>query len=327
MTNDMKIDSVCVLGGTGFVGYSLVARLSTAGYHVRVLTRRRERHRDLLVLPQVDVIEADVHDPEQLKYQLKDRDCVINLVGILNERGHKGDGFRQVHVDLAKKVLTAAKECGVKRLLQMSALGADQNGPSHYLRTKGEAENHLHTFGPPDVAVTSFRPSVIFGPGDGLFRRFADLLKFAPAMPLACPDARFAPVFVGDVADRMCAAVRDRDTIGQRYNLCGPEEFSLREIVDYVVDLKGWRRWIVPLPDWAARLQANVLEFVPNKPFSRDNYASLQMDSVCPEGGTCPTTVASVVPHYLSTNDRQVRLQELRRHAGRGNSGGAAPTG
>lgn len=315
----MTIDSVCVLGGTGFVGYSLVARLSKAGIHVRVVTRRRERHRELLVLPQVEVVEADVHDPESLKRLFAGRDAVINLIGILNERGHNGAGFRHVHVDLAKKILSAAKHCGVKRLMQMSALGADQGGPSHYLRTKGEAENHLHTFGQPGIAVTSFRPSVIFGPGDGLFNRFADVMRYSPVLPLACPEARFSPVYVGDVADRMAAALTDRAAYGQRYDLGGPEDMSLIEIVRYVQRLKGWRRLVLPLPGWAARMQANILEFVPGKPFSRDNYASLQIDSVCGNRvPRCPTTVAAVVPHYLGQHHRQQRLQELRRAASRG---------
>ena len=321
----MRIDSICIIGGGGFVGWHLVTRLNNMGKHVRVITRRRERHKQLLVLPFVEVVEGDANDPETLRHYFSDRDAVVNLVGILNEKGHRGEGFRQVHVELAKKVLDACKKTGVKRLLHMSALGADQgSAPSHYLRTKGEAENHLHTFGPPEVAVTSFRPSVIFGRDDGLFNRFAQLLSIAPALPLACPNARFAPVYVGDVADRMGQALGDRDTFGQRYNLCGPEVWTLREIVDYVVELKFRRRWIIPLPDALARLQANVLEFVPGKPFSRDNYASLQVDSVCPEGPTCPTPVEAVAPHYLGGENRQKRLQKLRRAARRGMRGGSS---
>ncbi|MDX1610358.1 MAG: complex I NDUFA9 subunit family protein [Halofilum sp. (in: g-proteobacteria)] len=314
----MKIDSVCVLGGTGFVGYQVVAGLNNAGIHVRVLTRRRERHRHLLVLPYVELIEADVHDPATLRRQFADRDAVINLVGILNEKGHRGEGFRHVHVDLAKKVLEACKHCGVRRLLHMSALGADQNrGPSHYLRTRGEAENHLHTFAAPEVALTSFRPSVIFGRDDSLFNRFAGLLALAPLFPVACPQAKFAPVYVGDVAQRFVDAIGDRSTIGKRYNLCGPEVWTMMEIVRYVCELKGWRRLLVPLPNWLSKLQANVFEFVPGKPFSRDNFNSLSVDSVCPEGGTCPTPVEAVVPHYLGDENRQHRFQELRREARR----------
>ena len=318
----MKIDSVCVLGGGGFVGWHLVSRLNSMGKHVRVLTRRRERHKQLLVLPFVEVVEADVHDPAVLERYFGDRDAVVNLVGIINEKGHRGEGFRHVHVDLAKKVLDACKRSGVKRLLHMSALGADQNSaPSRYLRTKGEAENHLHTFAAPEVAVTSFRPSVIFGRDDGLFNRFARLLALAPVMPLACPDARFAPVYVGDVAKTMGDALEDRSTVDRHCALCGPEVWTLRDIVDYVIALKGWRRLVVPLPDWAARMQANVFEFVPGKPFSRDNYASLQIDSTCPDGPTCPTPVEAVVPHYLGGADRQRRFQRHRSTAGRSSSG------
>ncbi|WP_070988348.1 complex I NDUFA9 subunit family protein [Halofilum ochraceum] len=314
----MRIDSVCVLGGGGFVGWHLVTRLNNMGKHVRVITRRRERHKQLLVLPFVEVVEGDVHDPATLERLFADRDAVVNLVGILNEKGHRGEGFRHVHVDLSKKVLDACKKTGVKRLLHMSALGADQgNAPSHYLRTKGEAENHVHTFGQPDIAVTSFRPSVIFGRDDGLFNRFAALLKISPVLPLACPNARFAPVYVGDVAERMGDALEDRKTFGQRYNLCGPEVWALREIVAYIQRLKGWHRLVVPLPDRLARWQANVLEFVPGKPFSRDNYASLRIDSVCPEGATCPTPIEAVVPHYIGDENRQTRYQTLRRAARR----------
>ena len=314
----MKIDSVCVLGGTGFVGFNLVARLNKQRKHVRVLTRRRERHKELLVLPYVEVVEADVTDQATLERHFADRDAVINLIGILNEKGHRGEGFRRMHVDLSKKVLDACKKTGVRRLLHMSALGADQgSAPSHYLRTKGEAENHLHTFAGPGVALTSFRPSVIFGKGDGLFGLFARLLGIAPVFPVVCPQARFQPVYVGDVVDRMAGCLEDRASFGQRYNLCGPEVWTMMEIVRYTARLKGYRRLLLPLPRWAARLQANVFEFLPGKPFSRDNFASLQVDSVCPEGATCPTTVEAVVPHYLGDATRQHRLQELRREARR----------
>ena len=314
----MKIDTVTVLGGTGFIGYQVVAGLNNAGKHVRVLTRRRERNRHLLVLPYVELVEADIHDPNQLKQHFTGRDSVVNLVGILNERGHRGEGFRHVHVELAKKVLEACKDRGVRRLLHMSALGASQSsGPSHYLRTKGEAENHLHTFAGPEVALTSFRPSVVFGRDDGFFNRFAELLALAPVLPLACPQAKFAPVYVGDLAERFVDALEDRATIGKRYNLCGPEVWTLREVVDYICELKGWRRLIVPLPRWMSKMQANVFEFVPGKPFSRDNFNSLQVDSVCPEGGTCPTPIEAVVPHYLGDDNLQHRYQEMRQEARR----------
>lgn len=314
----MRIDSVVVLGGTGFVGRWLISHLNDAGKHVRVLTRRAEPHRDLLVLPYVELVEADVHDPVQLEQHFADRDAVINLVGILNERGFRGEGFRHAHVDLARKVLDACKKCGVGRLLHMSSLGADPaTAPSHYLRTKGEAENHLHTFAAPEVALTSFRPSVIFGPGDGLFNRFASLLALAPVFPVACPRSRFAPVYVDDVARRFAEALEDRESFGQRHNLCGPEVWTMMEIVRYTARVRGYRRLLLPLPNWLSRLQATFFQFVPGKPFTRDNYRSLQRDSVCPEGATCPTSVEAVVPRYLGHENLQERLQEMRREARR----------
>jgi uncharacterized protein YbjT (DUF2867 family) len=313
----MKIDTVCVLGGTGFVGSHLVARLAATGRQVRVITRRRERHRDLLVLPGVQLVEGDIHDPAVLEHHFTGCEAVINLVGILNEKGHNGSGFRRAHVDLARHVVEACRKRGVARLLHMSALNADSgSGPSLYLRTKGEAENLVRTHSG-DTGTTVFRPSVIFGPGDSFLNRFAGLLRISPVLPLACPNARFAPVYVGDVVERFMDALEDRFTFGERYDLCGPRIYSLMELVRYTARTIGVRRLIIGLPEWASKLQATVFEYVPGKPFSLDNYRSLQRDSVCPGGGTCPTTLESVAPSYLGRNDRNARMQRLRSTAGR----------
>ncbi len=216
----MSEQTICVLGGTGFVGRHLVSRLAERRLQVKVLTRRRERHRALLVLPTVKLIEADVHDQAALNQHFQGCDTVINLVGILNERGHDGAGFRRAHVELARAVFAACQQSGVRRLLQMSALGADAAaGPSFYLRSKGEAEDYVHAHAGEHLKVTSFRPSVIFGPDDSFINRFAGLLRFSPVLPLACPHARFAPVYVGDVADAFMAALSDKTTYGKRIEL------------------------------------------------------------------------------------------------------------
>ncbi len=314
----MHLSNVCLLGGTGFVGSRLTGALHDAGKRVRVLTRRRERHRALLVLPRAEVVECDIHNAEALAAQFQGMDAVVNLVGILNESGPRGTGFRHVHVELTSKVVQASLDCGVRRLLHMSALHADAaSGRSLYLRTKGEAENLAHTFAGERLAVTSFRPSVIFGPGDGLFNRFAALLKLAPIMPLACPDARFAPVYVGDVVAVMRDALENEATVGRHLDLCGPDVFTLREIVEYTARTLGKRRLIVGLPDWLGRLQAAVLEHVPGKPFTRDNYDSLQTDSVCGDTPPQPTRVASIVPGYLTQRSRDALYQSWRRAANR----------
>ena len=309
-----SIRSVCLLGGTGFVGHSIVRRLIERGYRVRVLSRRIHRHRDLLVNPEVELLEGSPHDPDTLQRAFEGQDAVINLVGILNERGHDGSGFRAAHVELAEKVVAAATAQGVRRLLHMSALHADMdNPPSHYLRTKGEAEKVV--FATDAFPVTVFRPSVIFGPGDSFLNRFANLLRFTPVMPLARAEARFAPVYVGDVAEHYVNALEDPATRGQAYELCGPRSYTLGELVRYVGQASGHRRPVIALPDWAGRLQANVFEYVPGKPLSRDNFASLTVDSVC-EGEQqlpCPTPLESIAQDYLS-GGIEARKQELRTH-------------
>jgi NADH dehydrogenase len=316
---------ICVLGGSGFVGQRIVSTLAAQGHTIRVLTRRRERHRELLVLPTVEVVDADVHNLDDLKQQFAGQDTVINLIGILNEKRDNGKGFYHVHVELAQKVLEACKAQGVPRLLHMSALNADPaTGSSYYLRSKGEAEQRVHAA--QGIKVTSFRPSVIFGPGDSFINRFADLLRITPAvLPLACGQSRFAPVFVGDVARAFACSLDNPATYGQRYNLCGPHEYTLQQLVHYIAELMGLKRRILSLGKFASSLQANVLQYFPGKPFSRDNYRSLQMPSTCKKGehilqdvfGITPTAIEAEVPRYLVHRVSRQQYMDLRRHAHR----------
>lgn len=310
----MKNLTICVLGGTGFLGSHLCAELVGRGHHVKVLTRQRERHRDLLVLPSLELIQADIHNENDLKQHFENCDAVINLVGILNEKGHDGSGFKVAHVDLARKVITMCSTQRVPRLLHMSALNASPDEKSFYLRTKGEAENYVHTFAANKIAVTSFRPSVIFGAEDSFINRFASILKITPIMfPLACADTKFAPVYVDDVVHVMANALTDKQTIDQRINLCGPKQYSLKELVKYVAYKSNFRRAIIGLPNWASKLQANILEFVPGKPFSVDNYLSLQKDSVCSDDDSlCPTTLESIAPSYLQNKSSHKQFRAKR---------------
>jgi NADH dehydrogenase len=240
---------------------------------------------------------------------------VINLVGILNEGG--GESFRRAHYELPLSVLAACQAAGVGRLLHMSALNADaKRGTSEYLKTKGAAEDYLHA-NAGAVAVTSFRPSVIFGPDDSFFNRFATLLKIPGPFPLACPKARFAPVYVGDVAEAFARSLDDPATFDQRYDLCGPRVFTLRELVDYTAQAMGARKPIVELNDALSRLQAKVLGLLPGRPFTMDNYRSMQMDSVCGNDGLdrlgiTPTDVDVIVPYVLGGMTPKQRLDALR---------------
>ncbi|MCG3201183.1 MAG: hypothetical protein NFCOHLIN_01048 [Gammaproteobacteria bacterium] len=319
----MQIHSVCVLGGSGFVGSHLVNRLHMEGCRVRVLTRHRERSRHLLVIPTVEVVEVDVHDPMRLREAMGGSDAVINLVGILNERGDQGRGFHKAHVELTTRVIDACKRNGTRRLLHMSALHAAPQGPSNYLRSKGIAEDHVMAAGSAGLQVTVFRPSVIFGPGDSFLNRFARLLRLSPVLPLAKPNARFAPVFVGDVVEAYARALRDKATFGRRYDLCGPRIYSLRELVLYTRELIRSRTIVIGLGETLSRLQAGVMEYVPGKPLSRDNLRSLSIDSVCSGEnglmtlGITPAPLETIAPQYLAHRYSRARYAEYRSEAGR----------
>ena len=316
----MKTGTVCLIGGSGFVGRHLAAQLSSAGWCVRIPTRHPERQRDLRVLPSVQLSAADIFDVHTLRELCRDCDAAINLVGILNEKGHDGRGFQRAHVELTEKLVAACHEAGVPRLLHMSALNADaRETHSHYLRTKGMAEDLAHAAETQGLHVTSFQPSVIFGPGDSFFNRFAALLKIIPvAFPLACPEALFAPVFVGDVAAAFVKALATDATIGQRYSLCGPTRYTLRQLVEYTARTLGLRRRIIGLSPGLSSLQSRAVEYLPGKPFSRDNYWSLQKDSICTTAFTAvfditPASIETIVPGYLANRTQRARYDDFRK--------------
>lgn len=309
----MNSRRIVVLGGTGFVGRHLVSRLVARGWQVRVPSRNRASQRELLVLPQANVQTCDVYNRDALAAQLRGADAVINLVGILNEPGFGGRGFERAHVQLTRTLIEACGDAGVSRLLQMSALNAGR-GRSHYLRTRGEAEAAVRASG---LDWTVFQPSVIFGPGDGLFGRFHALLKLAPALPLARAHAKFAPVYVGDVVEAFVRALDDRATIRRTYELYGPQVLSLKQIVQYTARHAGLRRVVLPLPDALGRLQALAMDLVPGKPFSSDNFLSLMTDSVggvdgLYQLGIGKTPVDAIVPPLLQPSGRQERLDRYR---------------
>lgn len=303
----MAPGSICVLGGSGFVGTHLCAALARDGWRITVPTRDPSRARHLGPIPALKLVSADVHDPAQLAALCAGQAAVVNLVGILNERGRSGRGFEKAHAELARKVAEACRRGRVDRLLHVSALNADaDHGPSHYLRSKGRGERAIRDESGPDLRWTIFRPSVVFGPGDDFVNRFARLLRAIPlALPLARPGTRFAPVWVGDVVAACVRALADEATAGECYELCGPERMTLREVVCLVRDRLGLARAVIGIPDIAARLQAAVCDFVPGKPFSTDNYRSLTVDSVCKVNGLArlgirPQPLAAILPGYLA---------------------------
>ncbi|MDQ5911138.1 MAG: Complex subunit family protein [Pseudomonadota bacterium] len=311
----MKIKKICVLGGTGFVGRHLATRLANQGYSLKVLTRHPQRHREIEVLPGTELIGADIHDPKALAEQFAGCDAVINLVGVLHE--YANQSFHTVHAELPAKVVDACRVTGVKRLLHMSALHADAaKGPSQYLFTKGEGENTVMQA--TDLAVTCFKPSIIFAPDDNFYNQFAGLLKFSLALPLACPNSRFAPVYVEDVAQAFEIALDNDATIGQRYELCGPRIYTFKEIVEDIARMMGKKRMVIGLPDAMARLQAKIFGLLPVKIFSMDNYLSLQVDSVCACNGLealgiTPHSVEGIMPAHFADRPYDTLRQTARR--------------
>ncbi|WP_041381924.1 complex I NDUFA9 subunit family protein [Spiribacter curvatus] len=318
----MRIQTVCILGGTGFVGRQIANRLANTPIRIKVLTRRRERNRHLLPIPNLELVEANIHDPAELAHQLEGVDAVINLVAILNESSKPGRGFETVHVELVEKLLEACQTAGVRRLLHMSALGAAVDGPSRYQQTKGEGERLALAANGDDLAVTVFKPSVVFGAADGFLNTFAGMLKLAPVMPLPTPNAKFQPVYVDDVAAAFEHSLTDRRTFGRTYELGGPNVYTLETLVRYVARLLGLKRAIIGLPDGLSRLQGRILQRFPGKPYTYDNYLSSQVDNVCshnglPELGVHPTSLEAVAPGYLGAGKSRDRYDEWRRDAGR----------
>jgi NADH dehydrogenase len=322
MPAQLRSRTICLLGGTGFVGRAVSNQLVRLGYSVRIPTRDRQRHRRLLVLPGVELRNANVHVDGVLTRLLEGCDAVVNLIGILNEKGHDGSGFKAAHVDLAEKLIRACQDAGVNRLVQISALKANaERGPSHYLRTKGHAEQVIRSLSGEQIKFTILRPSVIFGPDDTFINRFASLLRISPVLPLPQLSARFAPVYVEDVAAAVVKALQDSNTYGKTYELCGPEIYSLGEILQFILRQLGIRRIVLPLPLFLGRIQAWIADYlIPGKPFSLDNLRSLSVASVCNEDGfgelgIRPRPMATIVPGYLSRGPTQ--LSRLRQTTGR----------
>ena len=306
-------EAVIVRGSAGYVPVPVTPN------PIKVLTRHPQRHRDVEVLPGVQLIGADIHDPVVLQTQFAGCDAAINLVGILHE--YSGQTFTAVHAELPGKIVDACRAAGVKRLLHMRALRADAaRGPSQYLFTKGAGEQRVMQA--EGLAVTCFKPSIIFGPDDNFLNQFANLLKRAPVLPLACPNARFAPVFVDDVVAAFEKALEDDATIGQSYELCGPRVYTFKELVEDTARMLGLKRLVVGLPDSLARLQAKIFGMLPVKIFTMDNYLSLQIDSVCDCNGLealgiPPSSVEGVMGPYFRNQIQRRRYDALRRAARR----------
>ena len=289
--------NILILGGSGFVGRAICSKLVAGGHSITVPTRKRDNARALFPLPSVTVVEADVYDANALAQLVRSKDAVINLVGILN------GNFERAHVTLTANAVAACKTAGVSRYVQMSALGASENGPSAYQRSKAAADAFVCDSG---LDFTIFAPSVIFGRGDSFLTKFASMIGFLPPLvPMMLPgaSARFQPVWVDDVARAFVASVNDESTYGQRYELVGPKVYTLKELIVYVMKLSHRKHMIIGLPGFVTSMLASVLQYVPTQPLTPDNVKSMSVDNVSaapfPKFAGHATALEDVVPSYL----------------------------
>ena len=315
----MTIKKITVLGGAGFVGTSLVAKLDQEGYQIKVLTRRREASKHLILLPNVQVTECNIMDNHALKEALHGSDAVINLIGILHESGNAT--FEAMHHQLPRRVAQMCEELGISRLLHMSALQANQHAPSQYLRSKATGEAAINEFSK-KLDITIFKPSVIFGRDDKFLNLFANLVRFLPVIFLAKPDAKFQPIWVEDVTQCFVNALNNTATYGKSYDLGGPTIYTLRELIQKVMTILGKQRPIIGLNDGLSMAQAFMMELMPIKLMSRDNVRSMQVDSVsnqpiAVELGVVPTGLDVIVPEYLLNGSPRADYDAFRSAAGR----------
>ena len=306
---------IVLIGASGFFGGYLLRALRNDHHQCIVLTRAAGRCNTRGLPSGVELIQADVYDANVLAEHFAGADAVVSMAGILNESGNGGKGFQKVHVDLVKGIIRACQKAGVSRLLHVSALNAGK-GSSHYLKSKGEADLLLQSA--ENLNVSIFQPSVIFGRDDEFFNRFAGLMSFNPVLPLACPRARLQPVYAGDVARVIADALEDPMTWGKTYEMAGPKSYTLKELVVWTAKCKGWKRLVIGLPGPVSAMMAAVMNMVPGKPFSWDNYQSLKTDNTSDKNdfayfGVLPLSIDLVVPDYLNGSLHQRRLSAFRR--------------
>ena len=314
---------ILVLGGSGFVGRHVCEKLNQQQIHVTVLTRRRVNAQHLQMLPLVDVIEVADLGAASLAAQLPGHDAVVNLIAILH--GSEA-AFEKAHVGFPTALVSACEASAVKRIVHISALGAAADSPAMYQRSKSRGEAVLRESG---LDVTLLRPSVIFGAEDKFLNTFASLQQLFPVIPLASAQARFQPVWVEDVATAVVECLIDRSTIGKIFEACGPDVFTLKQLVElagqYAGVNDGRGRTVFGLPAPLARIQARLMELAPGEPvMSRDNLDAMKIDNVASGQfpgldalEITPSALSAIAPSYLGAKGLRSGLMAKRKTAGR----------
>lgn len=309
----VKISKCVIFGGTGFVGSNFAQKLSPLATEIVVITRDIERNKSLKMIPNLQLVPASISDSKTIRDVLKNAEIVVNTIGILNEFDQIST-FENIHFKFLQRLSQEIKVNKIKRFLHISSLNAKIDQMSDYLHTKGKAEDFILNEMSSFCNTTIFRPSIVFGEEDSFFNKFAKLLKFIPIFPLACPYARFQPIYVGDLTDFMISCISNIETYNKKIDTVGPKIYTFSELIKLTTKTMGIRRVIIPLNDSLSKAQAYVFQNLPGKLFTIDNYYSLQIDSVSENGYMGKTTVEQTLPNYLNIKDES---EELRKKAGR----------
>ena len=302
----LRNKTVCIIGGSGFIGRALVEKLARAGARITVLTRNAVRSKNLKPVGdvgQITVMSGDALLDDDLARAIQSADYVVNLVGIFHPSGKQN--FENAQAELPQRIAQIADQAEVTKIVQISAIGVDLNAASTYDRTKAEGERSLLRLAPNS---TILRPSIVFGPGDGFFDRFARMAMIAPALPLlAGGNTKFQPVFVGDVAESIIYCLSNSQTDGQIYELGGPSIYSFKELLVYMLSAIGKKRALIPVPIFAMKVPAAMASILPNPPITRDQLRMLDTDNIVNENmlditsfGITPQPIEAHVPNYLS---------------------------
>tara|TARA_B100001250_G_scaffold132205_1_gene112936 strand:+ start:8167 stop:9123 length:957 start_codon:yes stop_codon:yes gene_type:complete len=312
---------ICILGGTGFIGKNLAVYLSNRGYSVVIPSRKPELAKDLKVMPKIKIIPANIHKEKVLFQVINDCEIVINAIGILNEKRGRENKFQYVHIDFLKKIVSVCRSSRISHFIHIGALKADSKlGASKYLRSKGQGERIVKDLSKNNFNYTIFQPSVVFGKEDNFINLFAKIIRLFPLIPLAGYKTRFAPIFVDDISKIIYLSINNYQSYNKTFQLCGPEIFSLKELVLRIAQTININIKVICIPKWIAYVQAFMMSYlVPGKILTVDNLKSMSIDNVCTKNGfdffDLSNNLSSLTPtinKYLNKYDSNNKFSNLR---------------
>ena len=309
----MNNQILTIFGGSGFIASELVYKLSPHFKEIRLLTRNTQKCNHLKVVKNVEVILYDPSIPPSYTNHIKTSDIVINTVGILNES--KKNTFNNIHFEFLKKIVNKSKELNVKKFIHLSALNADEDGPSKYLQSKGRADKAISALSSDSFQTVIFRPSIVFGEKDSFFNRFKQLLYFIPIFPLACPNSMFSPIYVKDLTTFIEISIITNKFDNTIQNVTGPSDYKFIELIYFVLKTMKIKRIIIPLNNTLSKLQAFVFTYLPGNIFTLDNFKSLQKDNISSDGLKGQSSIEEFVPSYLHKKNN--KLDIYRKNSGR----------